>query len=136
VTAASDTDDPTSLAFADIQLAEAARLLGLLAPDQLDALATGWLTAGIDTANVRALAQSARDAGGIRLALIAEIAHEFGIRFARVQDARRLYSDHILRSMSGGAVASAEIAALSNAYTDEIVARIRGFLGGLLHRHG
>jgi hypothetical protein len=128
-------DDPTSRAFADIRLAEAARLLGLLSADPLDARATEWLAAGIDTANVQALAQSPRDAAGIRLALVAEIADEFGIRFARLQDARRLYSDHILRSLSGGAVASGEIAALSNGYTDEIVARIRGFLGGLLRRH-
>jgi hypothetical protein len=128
------TDDAASLAFADIQLAEAARILGLLTTDQLGERATGWLAAGIDTANVQALAQSSQDADGIRLALVAEIAREFGIRFARLQDARRYYSEHILRSMSTGNIVTSDIAALSNGYTDELVERIGGFVKRMLRR--
>jgi hypothetical protein len=124
-----------SLAFADIQLAEAARVLSLLETDGLGGRAVGWISDGIDTPTVRALAQSADAATGIRLALVAEIAAEFGIGFATLQDARRLYAEHIIRAMGTGDNFGGDIYALSNGYTDELVARIRGFVGRMLRRH-
>jgi hypothetical protein len=119
-------------ALSDIRRAEAARMLGFLGTDGLTERATRWLADGVDTPNVRALAQGSDVADGVRLALVGEIAADLGIGFATVQDARRVHAEQIIRSMSSGENVGLQIYALSNGFTDEFAARVRRLLARLL----
>ncbi len=111
----------------DIRRAEAARVVGQLDAGTLSVRASGWRDAGLDSSNVRALA-GASDAdvsSGVKSALLAEIAAEFGLGFATLQEARSVRAVDIVRSMGAGENVSAEIFGLSNGLTDEWVARFR-----------
>ena len=121
----------------DIRLAEAARILGVLPVAELPSRALEWLDGGIDSPNVRSLAGFIDGEGvtdGVRLALMAEIASDLGIRFATVQDARSLHAEHLVLSMTAGGNVSPDIFALSNGMTDELTGRLSRFLGRLLGR--
>jgi len=119
----------SSAAHDDIRSAEAARMLGQLNVAALPARAAAWQAAGIDSSNVRALtgASDPSVSDGVRSALLAEIAAEFGLGFATLQDARSLRAIDIVRAMGAGENVSAEIYALSNGFTDELTGRLKAF---------
>jgi hypothetical protein len=118
----------------DIRLAEAARMLGLLTVDGLTERAMDWISGGIDTPNVRALARPSDASDGVRLALVAEIAADLGVGFPTTQDARNAQAEHVIRSMHAGENTGGQIYALANSYTDELVSRLRLWLGRVLRR--
>jgi hypothetical protein len=118
----------------DIRRAEARRLLGMLDVDELPQRARGWLADGADSSNVRALAAGETATDGVRMALVQEIAAEFGLGFARLQDARRFQAEEILRARGFGSDVSEQIYTLSNGLTDEAVSRLRRFFARLIHR--
>lgn len=115
----------TTFARSDIRQSEAARMLGLLQAGDLADRARQWLSAGFDTANVRALAGAAEATDGVRLALVGEIAAEHGLGFATIQDARRAHAEQIIRSIGAGEFATPQLYALSNGFTDEWMSRLR-----------
>jgi hypothetical protein len=125
-------DRPGGGALSDIRHAEAARMLGFLGADGLTERASRWLASGVDTPNVRALAEGSDATDGVRLALVGEIAADLGIEFPTVQDARRVHAEQIIRSMSSGENVDLQIYALSNGFTDEFAARARRFIARLL----
>ncbi|MCU1597598.1 MAG: hypothetical protein JWQ47_1337 [Glaciihabitans sp.] len=125
-------DRPGGGALSDIRRAEAARMLGFLGAHGLTERASRWLASGVDTPNVRALAEGSDATDGVRLALVGEIAADLGIEFPTVQDARRVHAEQIIRSMSSGENVDLQIYALSNGFTDEFAARARRFLARLL----
>jgi hypothetical protein len=121
-----------AVAREEIRRAEAARVLGLLDAADQPANAAQWLLDGIDTPNVHALAGLAGPAGmdvsgGVKEALVAEIAADLGISFSTLQDARRVHANEIIRSFSQGDIESAQIYGLSNGFTDEWSAKLRRF---------
>jgi hypothetical protein len=118
----------------DIRLAEAARMLGLLTVDGLTERAISWISGGVDTPNVRALARPSEASDGVRLALVAEIAAELGVGFSTTQDARNAHAEQVIRSMHAGENIGGQIYALANGYTDELVSRLRLWLGRVLRR--
>ena len=118
----------------DIRRAEARRLLGMLDAGELPERARGWLADGADSSNVRALAGIESAADGVPIALVGEIAAEFGLGFASLQDARRFQSEEVIRARGFGADVSAQIYTLSNGLTDELVARFRRFFARLARR--
>ncbi|MDQ1560665.1 MAG: hypothetical protein QOE85_6 [Actinomycetota bacterium] len=107
-------------------------MLGFLGADGLTERASRWLASGVDTPNVRALAEGSDATDGVRLALVGEIAADLGIEFPTVQDARRVHAEQIIRSMSSGENVDLQIYALSNGFTDEFAARARRFIARLL----
>ena len=118
----------------DIRRAEARRLLGMLDPGELPERARDWLADGADSTNVRALADGGSATDGVRIALLGEIATEFGLGFPSLQDARRFQAEEIMRARGFGAEVGTQIFTLSNGFTDELVGRVRGFFARLIHR--
>jgi hypothetical protein len=118
----------------DIRRAEARRLLGMLDSSELPERARGWLADGAESSNVRALAGIEALADGVSQALVGEIAAEFGLGFASLQEARRFQSEEVIRARGFGADVSAQIYTLSNGLTDEVVGRLRSFVAKLIHR--
>lgn len=109
-------------------------MLGLLEIGGLPERARGWLADGADSSNVRALAAGESATDGVRIALLREVAAEFGLGFATGQDARRFQAEEIMRARGFGADVGAQIYELSNGLTDELVGRLRGFFARLIHR--
>jgi hypothetical protein len=118
----------------DIRRAEARRLLGMLDPVELPERARGWMTDGADSTNVRALAGGESAPDGVLTSLLGEVAAEFGLGFASLQDARSFQAEEILRARGFGADVGAQIFTLSNGLTDELLGRLRGFFARLIHR--
>jgi hypothetical protein len=120
----------------DIRRAEAARVLGLLDSSGLPERARSWIVDGADSPTVRALAMAPADSAsdGARHALLIEIAAERGLGFARVQDARTFQAQEIIRARSFNLDVSSQIFSLANAYTDEVIHKLRGFVARLTHR--
>ena len=113
----------------DLRRAEAARLL-----DQLDAAglaerAARWDAAGLASSNVSALAAATDPevSDGVKRALVAEIATEFGLGFSTLQEARNVRAIDIVRLMSDGEDVGVELFGLSNGFTDEWMARVKSF---------
>jgi hypothetical protein len=126
-------------AHEEIRVAEAARIVGLLDVTTLPQKAAQWVADGVTSANAQALAGlAAADAvpssDGLRSALLAETASDLGLGFATTQEARTLHAAEIIRAMSAGENAGAQIYGLSNGFTDEVTGRLRGFLARLLKR--
>lgn len=109
-------------------------MLGLLTVDGLTDRAISWISAGVDTPNVRALARPSEASDGVRLALVAEIAAEQQVGFATVQAARNAHAEQVIRAMGAGENVGGQIFAFSNSYTDELVLRLRRWLGRALRR--
>jgi hypothetical protein len=120
----------------DIRRAEAARVLGLLDSSGLPERARSWIVDGADSPTVRALAMAPADSAsdGARHALLIEIAAERGLGFTRVQDARTFQAQEIIRARSFNLDVSSQIFSLANAYTDEVIHKLRGFVARLTHR--
>jgi hypothetical protein len=102
--------------------------------DQLDAAtlparAAAWQAAGIDSRNVRALAGASDPevSDGVRSALLAEIAAEFDLGFATLQDARSVRALDIVRAMGEGEDVGTQIYGLSNGFTDEWTGKLKAF---------
>jgi hypothetical protein len=83
---------------------------------------------------VRALAGGESAPDGVLTSLLGEVAAEFGLGFASLQDARSFQAEEILRARGFGADVGAQIFTLSNGLTDELLGRLRGFFARLIHR--
>jgi len=120
----------------DIRRAEASRVLGLLDSSGLPERAQNWIVDGADSSNVRALALAPVDAASERLrdALLTDIAAERDLSFASVQDARTFQAEEIIRARSFNLDAGSQLVSLSNAYTDELIQKLRGFVARVTHR--
>jgi hypothetical protein len=120
----------------DIRRAEAARVLGLLDSSGLPERARNWIIDGADSSNVRALSIAPADTASERgrEALLTVIAAERGLGFASVQDARTFHAEEIIRARSFNLDVGSQIVSLSNAYTDELIHKLRGFVARLTHR--
>jgi hypothetical protein len=120
----------------DIRRAEAARVLGLLDSFGLPERAQNWIVDGADSSSVRALAVAPVDAASERLrdALLTDIAAERDLSFASVQDARTFQAEEIIRARSFNLDAGSQLVSLSNAYTDELIQKLRGFVARVTHR--
>ena len=120
----------------DIRRAEAARVLGLLDSSSLPTRAQNWIVDGADSPNVRALSIAPTVAASerVRDALLTEIAAERGLGFASIQDARTFQAEEIIRARSFNLDVNSQIVSLSNAYTDELWQKLRGFVARLTHR--
>jgi hypothetical protein len=116
-------------AHEEIRAAEAARVLGVLDPGPLPVRAVQWMNDGIDSRNVRALAEvvaSDQTPGDeVLTALLAEIARDEHISFANRQEARALHSDTVIAMLRNPAEFSAHTYRFSNSVTDDIVAWLR-----------
>lgn len=126
---------PGGSALDELRRAEAARVLGLLDPQTLPALANQWLVDGLESENVRALADANSKASqGVRLALLAEAAEEAGVHFASTAEARALHASSVIAAMATSANPSLVAMTFSNNYTDELSSRVSRAIGKVLRR--
>ena len=124
---------PYSVAVEQITSAEAARVIGLLDDSTLVTRAQSWLTAGIDSDALRALAADATTAG-IRSALLAEVASDVGVHFATTGEARSLHALTVIDQMTKSGDLVADVMRFSNNYTDEVTGKLRGAFDRLFKR--
>lgn len=122
-------------ALAEIQKAEAERMLGLPFSTDLTQSAQQWVADGISTSNSRALAGAGEEVpDGVRSALLQQLAAEVGANFASTSEARTFEANGIILTMSQGGEFGSELYGLSNGLTDEFTARFRRFFARLLRR--
>jgi hypothetical protein len=125
-------------ALQEIRSAEAARVLGLLDAIPLPRQAAQWISDGIDSGNVRALA-GAETSGAdptpqILAELLGAVAREQGVTFHTLQDARKVHARSLIAMISNPAEFGPQVFGLSNTVTDEFAARIQRFLRRLGQR--
>ena len=119
----------------ELRRAEAARVLGLLDPATLPALARQWTADGIDSDNLRALADTDPEApDGVRFALLAEAADDEGIHFASTAEARALHASSVISAMRTSGNPTMVAMTFSNNYTDELSSRVSRAIGRVLRR--
>ena len=110
-------------------------MLGLLDPQTLPALARQWLADGLESENVRALADAnSQGSGGVRLALLAEAAEEAGVHFASTAEARALHASSVIAAMATSANPTQVAMTFSNNYTDELSGKVSRAIGKILRR--
>jgi hypothetical protein len=105
-------------------------MLGLLDVAPLPMRALQWMNDGVDSQNVRALAEAATSdappTDAVLAALLAEIARDEHVSFANRQEARALHSATVISMMSNPAQFTLQTFRFSNSFTDDIVAWFRG----------
>ena len=110
-------------------------MLGLLDATSLPSLAQRWMIAGLDSANLRALAgastSGANPTAQVLSELLAGIALEYGVRFASLQEARAVHAEHVVSLIGRPQEFGPQVFGLSNTVTDELVARLRRVLARL-----
>jgi hypothetical protein len=118
-----------AVARREIRVAEASRILQLPLTTDLSASACRWLSDGIETANMRALAGAGTDVpDGVRVALLEHLAAELGLSFGSTGAARRLHAEEIIRSMRAGEDVGGRLHSLANGFTDELTTAVRNLL--------
>lgn len=104
-------------------------MLGLLDVAPLPMKALQWMNDGVDSHNVRALAEAAtsdeRPSDAVLGALLSEIARDEHVSFANRQEARALHSMTVISMLSNPAQFQAQTFRFSNSFTDDIVAWLR-----------
>jgi hypothetical protein len=104
-------------------------MLGLLDVAPLPMRALQWLNDGVDSPNVRALAETATSdtapTDAVLAALLAEIARDEHVSFANRQEARALHSTTVISMLSNPAQFQLQTFRFSNSVTDDIVSWFR-----------
>lgn len=125
----------TDSAVDELRRAEAARVLGLLDPASLQPLASQWVTDGLASDNIRALASpGSQGSAGVLLALLSEAASDEGIHFANTAEARALHASSVIAAMATSANPTMVAMTFSNNYTDELSSRVSRLIGRVLRR--
>lgn len=122
-------DDRTLRALAEIRIAEAGRILGLLPAGSLVDLAAGWAAAGITSPGILRLAYAADVTNDEALGLLAADARDLGLSFASTRQARAAYVVDLLPDLVSAPDPGQLSMTVSNNYTDELSGRARGILG-------
>jgi len=97
-------------------------------------MALQWMNDGVDSRNVRALAEAStsdpRPGDAVLAALLAEIAADQHVSFANRQEARAVHSSTVISMMSNPAQFTAQTVRFSNSFTDDFVAWLRRRFAG------